>query len=147
MTALVICFFSLVENSWGTESATFFLIKQCLNFINQEQIDLNPQITVTLLNTITVNLNPPFSSGFSLLRIPSKEGQFRKEGAPWALLMPTWTARTAHHASCYWAVRYHGRKGMRIMGARNPSTHCARVAFKPWRGLNCIWPAASDASQ
>lgn len=68
----------------------------------QNKFNLNPQIRVILLNTITVNLTMPFSqtalcreclsgknalnlsffSGFSLSGIPSKKGQFQREGTP-----------------------------------------------------------------
>ena len=42
--------------------------------------------------------------------------------------MPSWTARTARHASRYWDIIHHDRKSMQIPGGRNLSTRCTRVA-------------------
>ena len=42
--------------------------------------------------------------------------------------MPSWTARTARHASRFWDIIHHDRKSMQIPGGRNLSTRCTRVA-------------------
>ena len=42
--------------------------------------------------------------------------------------MPSWTARTARHASRYWDIIHHDRKSVQIPDGRNPSARCSRVA-------------------